>query len=56
MSIWVQRCDAEHGLPSIVLRGEHDAARRGGWFLAVAPLSVGETLPLLESSPSMLRF
>jgi hypothetical protein len=54
MPIRAQRWDGEHGLALIVLRGERDAARRGGWFSAVAPPSVGETLSWLVCSPSML--
>jgi hypothetical protein len=40
--------NAEHGLASAILRGEHDAARRGGWFLATEPPSAGETSSWLE--------
>jgi hypothetical protein len=46
--------DAEPGLGLVVLRGEHDIARRGGWFPTVAPSSVGETPSWLEGSLSML--
>jgi hypothetical protein len=49
-----RRWDVEHELASVVLHGEHDATRRGGWFLAMAPASAGETLSWLERSPSML--
>jgi hypothetical protein len=35
------RWDAEHGLTSVVLHGERDVARRGGWFLAVELPSAG---------------
>jgi hypothetical protein len=47
--------DPEHKLALVVLHGEHDAARRGGWFPAVAPPSTGETLSWLERPPSMLQ-
>jgi hypothetical protein len=36
--------DVEHRLMSVLLRGERNAARRGGWFLAAAPPTTGETL------------
>jgi hypothetical protein len=49
-----RRGDAEHGLASIVLRGERDTARRGGWFSVMEPPSAGETSSWLERSPSML--
>jgi hypothetical protein len=52
---WIRawRWDAEHGLVSVVLRVERDAARRGGWFSAAAQPSAGETLSWLERSRSM---
>jgi hypothetical protein len=46
--------DADDELASVDLRGEHDAAQRGGWFPATEPLSAGETLSWLEHSSSML--
>jgi hypothetical protein len=52
MPIRAQRWDVKHGLASVVLRVEHDAAQRGGWFPAMAPPSTGETLSWLEHSPS----
>jgi hypothetical protein len=52
--VWLNRSSG-HGLASIVLLGERDATQRGDWFPATAPPFAGETLSLLERSPSMLR-
>jgi hypothetical protein len=54
MPIPARRGDAEHGLVLAILHGEHDAARRGGWFPTTAPPSTGQTSSWLEHSPSML--
>jgi hypothetical protein len=43
--------DAEHGLASVVLCGERDDARRGDWFLAAAPPSVGGNLVVARVLP-----
>jgi hypothetical protein len=52
--ILARRWDAEHALALVILHGERDIARRGGWFLALAPPSARETPSWLERSPSML--
>jgi hypothetical protein len=54
MPFRAQQPNAEHGLASVVLRSERDAAQRGGWLPTMALSSVGETLLWLERSPSML--